>query len=47
MAAPLPPGAGRTRSIAPDGAGQPVVLTEFQSDWQNFALTLKHGGLNP
>ena len=29
------------------GAGQPVVLTDFQTDWQNFALMLRHGGLVP
>jgi phospholipase C len=34
-------------SLAPDGAGQPLVLTDFQSDWANFALTAKRAGLEP
>ena len=34
-------------SLAPDGAGQPVVLTDFQSDWANFALTATRAGLDP
>ena len=34
-------------SRAPDGAGQPVVLTDFQSNWANFALTVKRAGLEP
>jgi phospholipase C len=34
-------------SRAPDGAGQPIVLTDFQSDWANFALTAKRAGLEP
>jgi hypothetical protein len=45
MAAPAV--AASTESPAADGAGQPVVLTDFQSDWQNFALMLRHGGLVP
>src|SRR4051812_21642951 len=45
MAAPAV--AGSTESPAPDGAGQPVVLTDFQSDWQNFASMLRQGGLEP
>jgi phospholipase C len=39
-------GAG-TRSVAPDGAGHPVVLTDFQSDWQKFAMTMKQAGVEP
>src|SRR5262245_9216786 len=31
-------------SRAPEGAGQPVVLTDFQSDRANFALTAKRAG---
>jgi phospholipase C len=34
-------------SAAPEGAGQPVVLTDFQSDWANFALTAKRAGFEP
>jgi phospholipase C len=45
MAAPAV--AASTESPAADGAGQPVVLTDFQTDWQNFALMLRHGGLVP
>jgi hypothetical protein len=36
-----------TRSVAPDGAGQPVVLTEFQSDWHKFATTMRQLGVEP
>lgn len=32
---------------APDGAGQPVVLTEFQADVHNAATAMKRIGLNP
>jgi hypothetical protein len=32
---------------APDGAGQPIVLTEFQADVHNAATAMKDGGLNP
>jgi phospholipase C len=35
-----------TRSRAADGAGHPIVLTEFQADWQNFALTMKQAGFD-
>jgi phospholipase C len=35
------------RSPAPDGAGQPVVLTDFQSDWQKFAMTMRKLDVNP
>jgi phospholipase C len=34
-------------SHAPDGAGHPVVLTDFQSDWQKFAMTMRRHGVNP
>ena len=43
----VPAVAGATQSPAADGAGQPVVLTDFQSDWQNFASMLRQGGLEP
>jgi phospholipase C len=46
----LPPAetSGRdTRSAAPDGAGHPLVLTDFQSDWQKFAFTMKKNDVNP
>jgi hypothetical protein len=36
-----------TRSLAPDGAGHPLVLTEFQSDWQKFATTMRQAGVEP
>jgi phospholipase C len=48
LAAPTgTPAAGTSHSQAPDGAGHPVVLTEFQSDWQNFALTMRRAGMSP
>lgn len=34
-------------AAAPDGAGQPVVLTEFQADVHNAATAMKRVGLNP
>ena len=34
--------AGVRRSPAPDGAGHPVVLTDFQSEWQKFAIAMRH-----
>jgi phospholipase C len=36
-----------TRSAAPDGAGQPLVLTDFQADWQKFAMTMRRRGVEP
>lgn len=30
------------RSPAPDGAGHPLVLTDFQSEWQKFAIAMRH-----
>lgn len=36
-----------TRSIAPDGAGQPTILTDFQADWQKFALAMRGAGIEP
>jgi phospholipase C len=36
-----------TLSPAPGGAGHPLILTDFQSDWQKFALTMKNIGVNP
>jgi phospholipase C len=38
---------GTTGTIAADGAGQPVVLTEFQGDVHGAATALKEAGLNP
>jgi hypothetical protein len=38
-------GAG-TSSVAPDGAGQPFVLTDFQEEWQQFALAMKAAGVH-
>ncbi|MDX6705326.1 MAG: phospholipase [Solirubrobacteraceae bacterium] len=38
---------GRTGAVAPDGAGQPVVLTEFQTDVHNAVTAVKRIGLNP
>jgi hypothetical protein len=40
------PAAG-TLSRAPDGAGHPLVLTDFQAEWQKFALTMKQAGVEP
>jgi hypothetical protein len=34
------------RSKAPDGAGQPVVLTDFQIDWHMVATALKKAGID-
>jgi phospholipase C len=34
-----------TRSAAPDGAGQPQRLTDFQEDWLTFALALRQKGV--
>jgi phospholipase C len=34
------------RSKAPDGAGQPVVLTDFQMDWHMVASALKKAGID-
>jgi hypothetical protein len=36
-----------TASLAPDGAGHPLVLTDFQSDWQKFATTMRNLGVEP
>jgi phospholipase C len=38
---------GTTGALAPDGAGQPVVLTEFQGEVHNALTALKSAGLNP
>jgi len=48
-AIPVPPAAPDgtpegTRSAAPDGAGHPVVLTDFQSEWQRFAIAMRRAG---
>jgi phospholipase C len=34
-----------TVSTAPDGAGHPLVLNEFQADFARFALAMRHAGL--
>jgi phospholipase C len=34
-------------SVAPDGAGQPLVLNEFQADFLGFAQAMGHLGLPP
>jgi hypothetical protein len=36
-----------TASVAPDGAGHPLILTEFQSDWEKFATTMRNLGVEP
>jgi phospholipase C len=33
------------RSVAPDGAGQPVVLTDFQEEWVQFTVAMREAGL--
>jgi hypothetical protein len=33
-------------SSAPDGAGHPLVLTEFQSDWQKAAIAMRRLGVD-
>jgi phospholipase C len=48
--AALPPAATPgpdTRSAAPDGAGHPTILTDFQADWQKFAQVMRGAGLQP
>jgi phospholipase C len=39
--------APQASSPAPDGAGQPLVLQDFQHDFAKFALAMRHGGLPP
>jgi hypothetical protein len=34
-------------SAAGDGAGQPLVLHEFQQEFAAFALAMRHAGLPP
>jgi hypothetical protein len=34
-------------SLAPDGAGQPLVMTEFQDEWTQFAIAMRSAGLPP
>jgi phospholipase C len=34
-------------SVAPDGAGQPVVTTEFQEDYLKFSTAMRAAGLTP
>jgi phospholipase C len=34
------------RSQAPDGAGHPLVLTDFQSEWQKFAIAMRRVGVD-
>jgi phospholipase C len=38
---------GSVGALAPDGAGQPVVLTEFQGDVHNAVTAMKRIGLDP
>jgi phospholipase C len=38
---------GAAPSIAADGAGQPVVLQDFQHDFAKFALAMRQAGLPP
>jgi phospholipase C len=35
---------GSPRSVAPDGAGQPVILTDFQAEWQKAADVFRRLG---
>src|SRR5437588_9341599 len=37
----------QSASLAPDGAGQPLVLNEFQADFLGFAHAMGHLGLPP
>jgi hypothetical protein len=39
--------APKAPSPAPDGAGQPLQLQDFQHDFAKFALALRQGGLPP
>jgi phospholipase C len=41
------PAAGAAHSAAPDGAGHPLIMTEFQSDWHKFATTMRQVGVEP
>jgi phospholipase C len=34
------------RSVAPDGAGHPLVLTDFQVEWQRFAALMNRLGVD-
>jgi phospholipase C len=34
-----------TASAAPDGAGHPLVLNDFQADFARFAIAMRHAGL--
>jgi phospholipase C len=38
---------GSIGSLAPDGAGQPIVLTEFQSEINNALAPMRRSGLDP
>ena len=38
---------GSARALAPDGAGQPVVLTNFQVEIHNALTAMKQAGLHP
>jgi phospholipase C len=38
---------GDMRSVAPDGAGQPLILTDFQREMQNAGEVLRRAGLEP
>lgn len=34
-------------AVAPDGAGHPTILTHFQAEWHNFAMTMRKRGIDP
>ena len=38
---------GSSGSLAPDGAGQPIVLTDFQSEINSALAPMRQSGLNP
>jgi phospholipase C len=38
---------GGEPSIAPDGAGQPFRLHDFQEEFASYAIAMRHGGLPP
>jgi phospholipase C len=37
---------GERRAEAPDGAGHPLVLTDYQSEWQRFAIAMRRAGVD-
>jgi phospholipase C len=38
---------GESASVAPDGAGQPVVTTEWQQEYLKFATAMREAGMQP